>query len=229
MAMFCPRKKRNMSDRFGKLNFMFTLTAACACSHGGANSRQDRVREHGLQTPLKVDLTKIVERSTPGAEHRALEPLVGKWHVEKKVFIALGTPDKPATSSGMTTIREWVANGHFLRDTTKGTINGQPYERLGFLGYNPMDRRYEWNTADNVTTIMMTYYGAKGKGATRPIDLAGAFTDVGVTGEENVGQVVAMRTRITIVDADHHSFEIFFTPPNGKELLADQMEFVRAE
>lgn len=175
----------------------------------------------------KVDLPKIVERSKPGIEHDALTPLVGRWRVEKSVFAALGTPDTPAKSEAMTTTREWVADRHFLRDTTTGTINGNPYTRIGFLGYNPMERRYEWNTADNVTTIMMTYYGSKGSGAAQPIELRGSFADVGVTGEGNVGKSIAMRTRMTIIDADHHRFEIFFKPPDGKETLADRMDFVR--
>lgn len=175
-----------------------------------------------------IDLEKITERSTPGAEHAALDPLVGTWAVEKSVFAALGTPDDPATSEGMTTTREWVAGGHFLRDVTVGTIAGNPYERTGFLGYNPMERRYEWNTADNVTTIMMTYYGDPDSDAAQPIEMSGTFTDPGVTGEENVGQPVAMRTVITILDADHHTFELFFTPPDGEETLADRMEFTRA-
>lgn len=174
-----------------------------------------------------IDLERIIERSTPGAEHAALDPLVGTWEVEKSVFNALGTPDDPATSEGMTTTREWVAGGHFLRDVTTGTIEGNPYERTGFLGYNPMDRRYEWNTADNVTTIMMTYHGERGSGATWPVEMRGTFADPGVTGEENVGRTVAMRTVVTILDDDRHTFEIFFTPPGGEEALADRMEFTR--
>ena len=174
-----------------------------------------------------VDLPKLGARSTPGAEHRALEPLVGRWWVDKKIFVAMGTPDKPATSSEMVTERAWVADGHFLRDVTTGKVAGQPYERIGFLGYNPMDRRYEWNTADNVTLIMMTYHGAKGSAGRQPIDMAGAFTDVGVTGEANVGKTIPMRTRITIIDRDHHRLEIFFTPPSGTEILADRMDFTR--
>lgn len=174
-----------------------------------------------------VDLPKIVARSKPGAAHAALRPLVGTWRVEKRVFNALGTPDKPARSMGMTTRREWTPGGYFLRDVTKGAINGAPYERTGFLGYNPIDRRYEWNTVDNVTPIMMTYHGANASGAALPIDMAGMFTDIGVTGESNVGKPIATRTRVTIIDADHHRFEIFFTPPGGVEQLADRMDFTR--
>lgn len=179
--------------------------------------------------PPTVSLEKIIERSRPGAAHQALQPLVGTWRVEKRVFNALGTPDNPARSEGMVTRRDWMGNGNFLRDVTTGKINGQPYERIGFLGYNPMDKRYEWNTADNVTTIMMTYHGATGAGPAMPIDMRGTFTDLGVTGEANVGKPIATRTRMTVIDADHHRFELFFRAPEGEEMLADRMDFTRID
>jgi hypothetical protein len=157
----------------------------------------------------------------------ALDPLVGTWEVEKSVFAALGTPEEPATSDNVTTTREWVAGGHFLRDVTTGTIDGNPYERIGLLGYNPMDQRYEWTTADNVTTITMTYHGSTGSTDPWTIEMNGTFTDPGVTGEDNIGQKVAMQTVITILDNDHHTFELFFAPPGEEEMLADRMEFAR--
>lgn len=188
----------------------------------------------GTQAPAaepaaKVDLKALSGRSAPGTEHKALVPLVGKFKVEKKIFVAMGTADKPATSSGMTTTREWVGEGRFLRDVTNGKIGSAAYWREGLLGYNPANRRYEWNTADNVTPIMMQYRSKNGSADKRPIELAGAFTDLGVTGEENVGKPVMMRTVITVADNDHHTFEIYFTTPDGTELLADKMEFTRAK
>jgi Protein of unknown function (DUF1579) len=175
------------------------------------------------------NLPKIAARSMPVAEHSSLEPLVGTWHVEKSIFVALGSASNPARSSDMTTVREWVAGKHFLQDTTKGTVGGAPYERIGFLGYNPMDKRYEWTTIDSVTTITMSYVGANGSGGRRPIAMSGIFTDVGVTGEVNVGRRVAMRTVVTIADPDHHRFEIFFKPPGRPEVLADRMDFTRVK
>lgn len=183
----------------------------------------------GAQAQDKIDLPALMERAKPGAEHAALNPLAGRWTVEKSIFVAMGTPDKPAKSSSMVAEREWVANGKFLRDTTTGLVAGNSYQRIGFLGYNPMDQRYEWNTADNVTPIMMTYHASKGSRAANPIELRGAFTDLGVTGEVNVGKPVAMRTVITIADADHHRFDIYFTPPGGREVLADRMLFTRVK
>ncbi len=204
-----------MNTRIGSFLLIGLLTAGILTSAPAAGQSN------------AVDLSRLVARATPGAELHALEPLAGHWRVEKSIFVAMGTPERPATSSDMTTTRKWIADGKFLEDRTTGTVNGHPYLRIGYLGYNPMDRRYEWNTIDNITTIMMTYHGRNDSGATRPIDVLGSFTDLGVTGEANVGKTVQMRTRITIIDNDHHRFQIFFTPSGGQETLADQMDYTR--
>lgn len=178
------------------------------------------------QSDSKIDLAALVARASPGAGQQALQPLVGRWRVTKSNFV-IGTPERPITSENMITERKWIADGRFLSDTTTGMLGGRPYFRTGTLGYNNMDRRYEWTTADNQTPTMMTYHAANGSGVGGSIDMAGSFTDLGVTGEQNVGKTVAMRTTIRVIDNDHHIFDLYFTPPGKPERLADRMIFDR--
>jgi hypothetical protein len=177
--------------------------------------------------PSAAGVPAIVQRTAPGPGHKALEPLVGDWRVEKQLFVAIGSPGHPATSEGMTTHRAWIGDGRFLHDVTRGSIGGRPYYRAGFLGFNTMDRRYEWTTADNFTPILMSYQATTGSGVTQPIQMAGTFTDPGVTGEHNVGKSIPMRTVIQIEGPDKHVFELYFTPPGKPEVLADRMVFTR--
>ena len=184
-----------------------------------------------LTTAARADkpapVPPIVQRTAPGPGHKALEPLVGDWRVDKQLFVALGTPEHPANSEGMTTHRAWIGDGRFLHDVTRGSIGGQPYNRAGFLGFNTMDKRYEWTTADNVTPILMCYRAKTGSGIGLPITMTGTFTDPGVTGEANVGKSIPMRTVITIESPDRHVFELYFTAPGKPEILADRMVFTR--
>ena len=165
----------------------------------------------------------------PGAGQQALQPLAGMWRVEKSLYVAIGTPDHPVLSANMVTHREWIGDGRFLRDTTEGIIGGMPYFRTGFLGYNNIDRRYEWVTADNVTPTLMSYRAKTGSGVQMPIDMAGSFSDLGLTGEQNVGKTIPMRTLIRVENNDRNVFEIYFTPPGGAEVLADRMVFMRVK
>ena len=179
--------------------------------------------------PPKIDMTALITRTRPSEGHALLQSLAGKWTVDKSTFVVSGTPEKPAHSSSMTTTREWIGDGKFLRDVTEGAMNGQPYFRTGLLGYNNMDRRYEWVTADNVTPTMMSYQGKPGSGASSPIVMSGAFTDLGVTGEANVGKNIPMRTVITIENTDRHTLEIYFTAPGQAEQLADRAIYTRVK
>jgi|SRR5882672_224170 uncharacterized protein DUF1579 len=181
------------------------------------------------QQPAGSSVPPMVQRAMPGAGQQALQPLAGMWRVEKSLYVAIGTPDHPVLSANMVTHREWIGDGRFLRDTTEGIIGGMPYFRTGFLGYNNIDRRYEWVTADNVTPTLMSYRAKTGSGVQMPIDMAGSFSDLGLTGEQNVGKTIPMRTLIRVENNDRNVFEIYFTPPGGAEVLADRMVFMRVK
>jgi Protein of unknown function (DUF1579) len=96
------------------------------------------------------EMPNWVRRGLPGRGHAALEPLIGTWRVRKSIYGTMGrSPDQPPIiSEDITTRRDWVADGHYIQDTTEGTVDGKPYWRRGWLGYSNMDRRYEWVTID---------------------------------------------------------------------------------
>lgn len=164
----------------------------------------------------------LVQRGMPSDGHRFLEPLVGDWDVAMTLFAALGTPDNPYTVK-VRTAREWIANGRFLRDVSEGP----DYFRQGTLGYSNVDARYEWVTQDAMNANMMIYLGVPGGGPGNPINMLGTFTDQGILGEEMVGKVVEQRTEILITGPDHHTINLFMTPPGGEEMLVDSKVFRR--
>jgi quinol monooxygenase YgiN len=183
----------------------------------------------GAQSKTEQNLPAWVQRGLPKEGHAALEPLIGTWRVSKSVYGTMGrSPDlPPIVSDDITTTREWVAEGRYIQDTTTGTVGGKPYWRRGWLGYSNMDRRHEWVTIDSLNTTMMIYLGKPGSGEEKPIDVAGVFTDQGVVSEGTVGKAVKMRTVIGIETNDRHVFELYFTPPGGKEQLADRSVYTR--
>src|SRR5262245_11220291 len=169
-----------------------------------------------------------VQRGSPSAGHAALGPLVGSWRVQQSVYGTMGrSPDlPPIVSQDIRTTRVWVADGQYIEDTTEGTVGGQLYWRRGWLGYSNIDRRYEWVTvAPRVP--MMIYLGKPGSGDQLPIEMTGVFTDQGVVSEQTVGKPIGQRTVIRIESQDRHIFELYFTPPGGKEQLALRSVYTR--
>ncbi|MET7330323.1 DUF1579 family protein [Nonomuraea sp. NPDC005650] len=164
----------------------------------------------------------------PGPFHRRLDPLVGTWKAVKYNYL-LGGGGKPLVSRDITVTTRWIAKtgGRFLEERTEGTLGGNPYYRLGVLGFSTIDRRYEWTTFDSVTPTAMTYRGPALAKRTNRLSLPGTFTDPGVLGPEYVGKTIPMRTVITIRSNEKHTFDLYFTPPGQSERLVDRVVYTR--
>jgi Protein of unknown function (DUF1579) len=183
---------------------------------------------------LAQELPGFVRRGLPGPGHAALKHLEGDWRVEKALYIAVGTRERPAVSSGMIAHHRWIAGGRYLHDITEGTIAGGPYYRMGLLGYSNVDARYEWVTADGVNANLMIYRSdsmsgnqLSHTGAGLEITLSGTFTDQGLISEQNAGRSVRQRTVIRIQSEDRHELDLYFTPAGGPEVLIDHSVYTR--
>ena len=209
------------------LRAMMLATAACILTMSSLAQTRD-TRE--ALPPAQQTVPDWVKRGIPGAGHAALAPLVGLWRVELSIYGTMGrSPDlPPIVSQDIRTTRVWIADGQYIEDTTEGSVDGKPYWRRGWLGYSNLDHRYEWVTvAPRVP--MMIYLGKPGSGEKMPIEVSGVFTDQGVVNERTVGKPVGQRTVIRIENNDRHVFDLFFTPPGGKEQLALRGVYTRTK
>ena len=171
----------------------------------------------------------FVMRGLPGPGHETLKTLAGDWTVAMELYVALGTAETPFKAT-LTARRQWIAEGRYLVETLKGDLSvGGRYWRMGTLGYNTMDNRYEWVTQDALNTGMMIYLATPGAGPGFPIDMSGTFTDQGVLGETYAGRSIGQRTVIEMQDENHHRIDIYFTPPGEKERLVDRKFYSRIE
>jgi len=206
-------------NRAGVLHraFLFCIASAIALSAS-------------LAWPQAQELPAMVRNGLPGEMHKRLDALAGEWDVEKTIYIAGGTPDKPLIAKGLVCSRIWIAetgNRHMV-DVTQGTLGGNPYYRLGVLSYSTMDKRYEWNTVDALNTMMMTYKGAPGSATVGgDIVMTGEFTDQGVLGKPYIGKTIGQRTTIRIDAPERHVVELYFTAPGEKERLVDRSIYTR--
>jgi hypothetical protein len=169
----------------------------------------------------------FVTRGLPADGQRAMAPLAGDWKASMTIYIAMGSPEHPVTSTDLVTHRDWIAGGRFLQDVTQGTLGGAPYWRAGTLGYSNIDGRYEWVTQDAMNANMMIYQGAAHSGPHFPATLSGTFTDQGILGERYAGKTVRQRTVIKIDGPDTHTIDLYLTPPGGKQKLATRTVYTR--
>lgn len=143
---------------------------------------------------------------TPGAPHKKLDPMVGKWSTTTTMWMAPGQP--PITTPG-TAEGQWILGGRYLEMVHKSSFMGQPFEGRSLDGYDNQTQQYVNTWMDTMSTGPVISHGkADGQGITHTHE----FTD------PMSGQTMKNRSVLTWPDKDTFKYESFTTGPDGKEL-----------
>ncbi|MFI6027955.1 DUF1579 family protein [Amycolatopsis magusensis] len=200
------------------------MVGTVACAPGEAEPLP--AATSAVLQPPAGEMPLMIRNGMPGEEHRWLDALTGDWNVEMSLFLAGGTPEKPHMGQNVVSHRRWLdkTGRRFLQEDIEGTMLGQPYYRLGVLGYSTMDKMFEFTTFDQLNANAMSY---RGPGDQRRISMTGTFTDQGVLGDTSAGRTIPMRTEIRFETADRNVYDIYFTPPGEPERLIDRKVYTR--
>ena len=107
--------------------------------------------------PSMEEMMKKAEAAgTPGAAHKALEPLVGNWTAEVKSWM---TPGAPPTVTQATAKSTWVMNGRFVQQEFTGDFMGKPFRGVSLTGYDNTKKKYSNVWIDDMHTSMFTSEG----------------------------------------------------------------------
>ncbi|MFN0241617.1 MAG: DUF1579 domain-containing protein [Planctomycetota bacterium] len=168
---------------------------------------------------LKDDpmMAKWMEMSTPGAQHKILEPLVGKWTYTCKTNM----PGMPAEETTGTCETKWTMDGRFIQDDVKGTMMGQPFHGMGFTGYDNVKKKFVNTWIDNGNTGIMTGEGTY-DAATKTFTYTGECPDM-MTGKYT-------KSRSTIKNTDTGwTMQAFKTGTDGKETMMMEIQATRTK
>ena len=130
----------------------------------------------------------------PGPKHKSLDPLVGDWSVEMKVWPVAGA--QPIVSNSLTAKREWALGGRYLREEFQGTFAGNLSHRIAMLSYNNLEDRFELSTIDTFEPGQM-WYASHGPGADGRISMHGESVEAGF-GPTPTGRKRSLRFDIEI-------------------------------
>lgn len=141
--------------------------------------------------------------------HKLLEPFVGTWRSEVKMWMG---PGEPMVSTG-TMVNTLDLNGLFIRHEYTGDPNDGPFPKFegrGFWGYNTVDGHWEGVWVDNAASFMQVDTGE--------VDAAGkVWTMVGMITDPGSGEPMRKRSVITLVDRDTHTMEMYFAPEGSPD------------
>lgn len=162
------------------------------------------------------DMMQMMQQiAAPGPEHEMLKQFAGKWNGTIETF-----GEGAQKSTGVMT-NSWVLGGRFLRQEWKGEFFGQPFEGLGYWGFDRVKKQWFGAWMDTWGTGMMvstgTYDAAKK-----------TWTLVGSTPNPVTGQDEKMKETIVVNSPDMHTMEMF-GEQDGKEELMMRIVYTRAK
>jgi hypothetical protein len=152
-------------------------------------------------------MEKMTKAATPGPQHEMLKKMAGEWNA--KVTSQMD-PSQPAQVEQSTSTFTMLMDGRYCQEVTSGQMMGQPFSGMGLTGYDNVLGKYVSTWVDNFGTGIMTSVGtpdASGK----------VITWIGTMSDPVAGKPTKERMVTTIKDDDHHTFEMYGTPPGGKK------------
>lgn len=207
-------------DKFrSRIGATLLATALCASA---AFAQDDAAK----QAPPKMspDTQAMMEAwqkaSTPGTQHKQLgDQFVGTWDTKMTAWM---DPSAPPINSTGKSVNTAVFGGRQLRMDFTGEFMGQPFEGVGYSGYDNVRGKYTSTWTDNMSTGVMMSEGDY-DAATRTYTYSAEMPDM-----MKPGNTIPIRETLRVVDADHHVMEMF-EPRDGKEVKTMMLEYSRAK
>jgi len=193
-----------------RLAFVAALAAAAAFTVNAQDKKKGGMDE-------KAAMEAWQKAMTPGDGQKKLEPLVGTFDAKVRMWM---DPSRPPDDSAGTSVNSWVLGDRFVQTKYEGTFLGEAFNGVGYTGYDNVTKKYEGTWMDTGSTAIMTSVGT--------IDAAGkVITMKATTSDPATGKVTTTDQKITIVDNDHHSIEMWGKAPDGKNFKMMEIQYTR--
>lgn len=169
------------------------------------------------QTSQQEMMEVWMKLARPGEPHKLLQPLVGTFSAEVTTWEGPGaTPQKSSATSENT----WVLGGRFVHQVVKGSFAGEPFEGIGYLGYDNYKKAYVGVWMDSMGTGVMMSEGT--------VDASGkVFTFTAEMDDPVSGKTLAFRETLRVLEGGKLVTEMFVTGPDGNEFKNMEIVYTR--
>jgi hypothetical protein len=190
----------NITSRFAVVSAALLLTSGLQAADPKAK---------GKGTGMDAQMQEMMKKMAPGEQHQVLSPLVGRFTTTSKMWMKPG--DKAQESKG-TSENTWAYGNRFVKMEMKGDMGGQPFEGVGYLGYDNTAGEYTGVWISNMNTGIARSTG-KYDPATKTLTEQ-AVASCPMTGEKEM----RYRQEWKITDNDNMTFTMYGPGPDGKEM-----------
>jgi hypothetical protein len=171
------------------------------------------------KTPSQDEMMKRWQESmTPGEAHKKLESLAGTWDAEVKTWMN-GPTGEPMVSKA-TSECTVVLGGRFVEEKVTGEMMSQPFNGIGYTGYDNMKKKYVSVWMDNMGTMVMNMEGTADKGGA-------TYTYWGKMDDPMTGQNKKVKAVARVIDNDKHVFEYYDVTAYGDKKPTMQITYTR--
>ena len=173
-----------------------------------------------MSAEQKAMMDKMMKAGTPGAQHAMLTKMAGTWACTVKYQM---DPSQPWQESQSTATITALMDGRYIQEVDAGQMNGMPFSGMGLSGFDNVSGKYVSTWIDNFGTGIMTSVGSA--------DASGKVINwVGTMNDPVTGKPAKERMVTTVIDDNHHTFEMFGVPPGGKkEMKMMTIDYVRKQ
>ena len=200
-----------MTRAFGRLSMASAAFALAAAL--GAQESAPKAASSGEKARLEA----WQKASTPGEPHKKLEAIVGTFDTRVRSWI---DPSKPPEDSVGTSVNTWVLGGRYVEQQFDGTMMGEPFTGIGYIGYDNVQKKYVSAWLDTSGTGMIYLVGSA--------DASGKTVNGHATMWDPVsGKPFPVDSKLVITDNDHHSFELTGKAPNGRMSKLVEIQYTR--
>jgi hypothetical protein len=194
-----------MTRLFGRIT-----VATLALALTAASFAQDADKEKAMMEAWQ-------KASTPGESHKKLDALVGTFDARVRSMV---DPSKPPEDSVGTSVNSWVLGGRYVEQQYEGAFMGEPFNGIGFTGYDNVQKKYVSVWMDTAGTGMMWMTAAPDKSGKAMAGSARIWDPV-------IGKPITVESTTIITDDDHHTFEMWGKAPNGKTTKLMEIHYTR--
>jgi hypothetical protein len=205
-------KRQNV---FFVLTLVITTAIIATPVAGQEKERQATTTGKGEQEKMAPEWLK---ETVPGEHHKHLEALTGKWNQTIKMR---SSPDAEWTESKGVAEYKSVLGGRFVVEEVKCEVFGQPFEWMGFLGYDNSQKKH--------TAVWVDNFGTGMEYAEGQCDPAGkVITYIGEQDDPMTGSKSKYKWVITVESKDKMRIDMHEIDADGKESNNMQIVAVRA-
>jgi len=160
----------------------------------------------------KAMMDAWMKAATPGPAHKQLAEMEGTWDAKVSTWMK---PGDPAQISNGVSDNKLVLGGRYLQQTYTGNFMGQPFNGLGYTGYDNVSKKYVSTWMDDMGTGIMMSSGAS------VMKMSGSVND------PMTGKTAMVSSKLSIADADHHTMEMWGPAPDGKMYRTMEISYSR--